>query len=113
MDGGAQGRFGRASLPDPLQDAAQVVHAIGVANVLRGGKRFVVGQPSLRGGEAYEIPFEPIERDRMAGPENFTQAPSKSGTAPRFHQLRDALVQPLRAPSAAYVINKGVRQFVV
>src|SRR6266849_9289352 len=113
VDGAAQGRFSRGAITQALQDALDIAHAIGVANVFNGGQTFIVGDIGLAVGKTHLRAFQRAERNLPVITVELFQRPSHRGDGFRLQRLCYSLVEPLRTTPMRNLVDKGVRQFVL
>src|SRR6266849_1609071 len=113
VDGGAQGRFSRGAITQALQDALDIAHAIGVANVFNGGQTLIVGDIGLAVGKAHPRTFQRTERNLPVIAIKLLQLPSHRGDGFRLQRLGHSLVEPLRTAPMRNLVDKGMRQFVL
>src|SRR6266849_6851122 len=113
VDGAAQGRFSRGAITQALQDALDIAHAIGVANVFNGGQTLIVGDIGLAVGKTHLRAFQRAERNLPVITVELFQRPSHRGDGFRLQRLCYSLVEPLRTTPMRNLVDKGVRQFVL
>src|SRR5438270_4997316 len=67
MNSGPQGCFGGTALTNSFQNPLQITGSVGLADVLYGSQRLVVGESGLRPGESHEISFQRIDGNLSLG----------------------------------------------
>src|SRR5579859_1685337 len=113
VDCAAQGSFGGSAIAKALQNALDVAHAVGVADVFNTGQSFIVGHVGLPIREAHPRAFKGAERNLAMLRVDVCELPAYRRSALRLQCLGNAFIEPLRTAPVRDLVNKCVCQLVL